>query len=134
MVSAILLAFSVVALGQFALYYWRAVLAGVAARPVSDHVLAAAHVKERVVAAQDFEVLSGLYDLTPKLHERISGLAAVRAYYRVLSLAARMLSWCGSSVAAWFDHERTLCARYAAVQVDMRLQANSAMVAHLRSC
>ena len=39
MFSIMLLAISIVALSQFALYYWRAVLAGVAAQPVSDRVL-----------------------------------------------------------------------------------------------
>jgi len=44
MFSAMLLAISIVALSQFGLYYWRAVLAGVAAQPVSDRVLVAAQV------------------------------------------------------------------------------------------
>jgi len=42
MFAAMLFAISTVALAQFALYYWRAVLAGVAGQPVSESVLAAA--------------------------------------------------------------------------------------------
>ena len=41
MFAAMLFTISIVALSQFALYYWRAVLAGVASLPVSDRVLAA---------------------------------------------------------------------------------------------
>src|SRR5207245_2140132 len=41
MFSAMLFTVSIVALSQFALYYWRAVLAGVAAQPVSDRAPAA---------------------------------------------------------------------------------------------
>jgi hypothetical protein len=134
MVSAMLFAFSMVALAQFALYYWRAVLTGVAARPVSDRVLAAARVQERALMAQDFEMLSELYDLTPKLRGGIDGLAAVRAYYRVLGATAKALRWCGASVSEWIDRERLICTRYAAVQIEQRLQANLAMAAHVRSC
>ena len=38
------------------------------------------------------------------------------------------------SFAAWSDRERVICARYAAVQVDRRLQANLELAASLRSC
>ena len=41
MLSVMILAISIVALAQFALYYWRAVVTGVAAQPVSGQVLAA---------------------------------------------------------------------------------------------
>src|SRR2546425_7949467 len=40
--STMILAISITALAQFALYYWRAVLAGVAAQPVSQRTPAAA--------------------------------------------------------------------------------------------
>src|SRR5260370_16490634 len=46
MVSAMLLSISIVALSQFALYYWRAVLAGVFAQPSSDPGVVSAHVSE----------------------------------------------------------------------------------------
>jgi len=45
MLAAMLFTISIVALAQFGLYYWRAVLSGVAAQPVSDRVLSAAHVE-----------------------------------------------------------------------------------------
>jgi hypothetical protein len=42
MLSSVLLLISVTALLQFALYYWRSVVAGVAAQPIPDRVFAAA--------------------------------------------------------------------------------------------
>ena len=39
MFAAMLFAISIVALSQFAAYYWRAMLAGAAAQPVSERVL-----------------------------------------------------------------------------------------------
>ena len=38
------------------------------------------------------------------------------------------------SLAVWSERERVICARYAAVQVDRRLQANLDLAASLRSC
>jgi hypothetical protein len=37
-------------------------------------------------------------------------------------------------LAEWCERERVICARFAAVQIDRRLQANLAMAAALRSC
>lgn len=133
MFAAMLLAISVIALSQFALYYWRAVLAGVAAQPVSERVLAAANLDVATMKGQDFEKLAGLHELTPDLQTSNDGLTLVRMYYRALeglaSLSLRM-----PSLSAWCERERVICARFAAVQIDRRLQANLAMAAALRSC
>jgi len=134
MFSAMLLSISIVALSQFALYYWRAVLAGVAAQPVSDRVLVAAQVENGRLRPQDFQTLAGLHDLTPDLHLNRSGLVLVRLYYWVIEGLDSFLGQRIPSFAVWSEHERVICARYAAVQVDRRLQANLDLVASLRSC
>src|SRR5437879_3456365 len=84
MLSAMLLAISIVALSQFALYYWRAVLAGVAEQPVSERVLVAAQVENRRLTPEDFQTLSGLHDLTPDLYANRGGLGLVRLYSKVI--------------------------------------------------
>lgn len=134
MFAALLLAISIVALAQFAAYYWRAILTGVAAQPVSERVLEAADLGATSMQGRDFEKLAGLHDLTPELESADDGLLLVRVYYRALEILAAI---CGNrmvSVAAWCEQERVLCARYAAVQVDRRLQANLALAQALRSC
>jgi hypothetical protein len=134
MFSAMLLLISIVALSQFALYYWRAVLTGVAAQPVSDRVLVAAQVENGRLTPQHFKTLAGLHDLTPDLLPNGSGLGLVRAYYRVIEVLEAFLGRSIPTLAAWSEKERVLCARYAAVQVDRRLQANLDLAASLRSC
>ena len=135
MFAFMLFVISIVALSQFALYYWRAVLAGVAAQPLSDRVLSAAHIANGRPTAQDFQTLAGLHKLTPDLRPSRRGLAFVRIYYRALeSLDSFAAGSRMPAIAAWSDRERTLCARYAAVQIDLRLQANLALAASLRSC
>jgi hypothetical protein len=134
MFSAMLFAISIVALSQFALYYWRAVLAGVAAQPVSDRVLAAAQVENGRLTSKHFETLAGLHDLTPELQPNRAGLGWVRLYYRVVEGIGIVFGKLLPGVAAWSERERVICARYAAVQVGRRLQANLELAASLRSC
>jgi hypothetical protein len=125
---------SIVALSQFALYYWRAVLAGVAAQPVSDRVLVAAQVENGQLTPQHFRTLAGLHDLTPDLYPNRGGLGLVRLYYRLIEGLDSLVGNKIPAIAAWSEHERVICARYAAVQVDRRLQANLDLLASLRSC
>jgi hypothetical protein len=134
MFAAMLFAISIVALTQFGLYYWRAVLADVAGQPVSEGVLAAAGVENRRVTGRDFRALAGLHELTPDLSPSRGGLGLVQLYYGIVdginSAAGRRMP----AVAAWCDQELAVCARYAAVQIDRRLQANLELAAAVRSC
>jgi len=134
MFAAMLFTISTVALSQFALYYWRALLAGVASQPVSDRVLAAAHVEDGRVLPQHFETLAGIHDLTPDLQPSQGGLGLVRLYYRFVEGVDALLGKQLPALAAWTERERVICARYAAVQVDRRLQANLDLAESLRSC
>ena len=130
MFSAMLLLISIVALSQFALYYWRAVLAGVASQPVSERVLAAAQVQDGRLSAEHFETLAGLHELTPDLQPHRGGLGLVPVYYRIVRALGRHLP----GLAAWSERERVICARYAAVKVGLRLHATLELAAALRSC
>jgi len=134
MFAAMLFTISTVALSQFALYYWRALLAGVASQPVSDRVLAAAQVEDGRVLPQHFETLAGIHDLTPDLQPNQGGLGLVRLYYRFVEGVDALLGKQLPALAAWTERERVICARYAAVQVDRRLQANLDLAESLRSC
>jgi len=134
MFSAMLLTISIAALSQFALYYWRAVLAGVAAQPVSDRVLIAAQVENGRFTPEDFQTLAGLHKLTPDLDLNSSGLGLVRLYYWVIEGLDAFLGKKIPAFAVWSERELVICARYAAVQVDRRLQANLDLAAALRSC
>lgn len=134
MFAYMLFAISIVALSQFALYYWRAVVSGVAAQPVSDRVLSAARVENGRVCGHDFQILAGLHGLTPDLNPGQSGLALVRLYYSVVEGLDSFVGSRMPAIAAWSERERLVCARYAAVQIDRRLETNLALAASLRSC
>ena len=134
MFSAVLFAIAIVALAQFALYYWRAVLSGVASQPISNRVLEAAQIKESGLCAADFQKLLSLLNLTPQLRGKGSNLRLIRVYYNFVGKVAQLFGTLSPAVAVWSEQERALCARYTAVQVDRRLEANLAQAAAIRSC
>jgi hypothetical protein len=133
MFSAALLSIAVVAMGQFALYYWRAVFTGMASLPISSRVLEAAQVQEESLCGNDFEKFARLLTLTPELKETKSGLGMVRAYYAVVKSAEAMLASFSPMMAGWAEKERMLCARIAAIHIDRRLEANMLQAASIRS-
>ncbi len=134
MFSAILLAISVVALAQFGVFYWRAVVAGVAAQPVSQQVLDAASMDAMTISGEDYRALVQLHELTPDLSSQRGTLGLVPVYFKFIHAIGTLATGRISFLADWAENERALCARYAAVQVDRRLQSNMALAASMRSC
>ena len=134
MFAAMLFAISIVALSQFGAYYWRAMLAGAAAQPVSERILEAAGVQNGQLTGQDFPALLGIHNVTPELRSGGKGLGLVRGYYALVDGIASRVGRSMPAVAAWSQRELTVCARYAAVQIDRRLQSNLELAAALRSC
>lgn len=134
MFAAMLFAISTVAISQFGMYYWRAVLASVASQPVSESLLAAVSAENRPLQAADFVQFAGLYELTPDLSPTGSGLGLVRFYYGIIRAVDMLVGARVPAVAQWTEREGAICARYAAVQVGQRLQGNLELAAALRSC
>jgi hypothetical protein len=134
MFAAMILAIAIVALFQFAIYYWRAVLTGVASLPVSNQVLETAHAEEGELHGSDFRRLASLYNLTPELQGGGSGLGLVSLYFALVRKADALFGKLSPAFMSWGEREMALCARYAAVQIDRRLQANLEQAAAIRSC
>jgi hypothetical protein len=133
MFAFMILGFSVVALSQFALNYYRAILVGAAAQSISADVLAAACVENREVSGRDFATFTQLHQLTPKLEAGRGGLGMVQTYYKAVEAIGSVASNRMPALAAWSERELTNCARYVAVMIDRRLQANMEMAAAVRS-
>ena len=134
MFSALILAISIVALAQFGAFYWRAIVVGIAAQPVSDQVLAAANVDTGTLCGDDYRSLAQLHQLTPDICAKSSGLGLVPLYFKLVHSIGKLASGRVAALAEWADGERVLCARYAAVQIERRLQANLQLAASMRSC
>ena len=134
MFAAIILTIATAAMLQFALYYWRALLAGVASQPVSERVLEAAHLEADDFCGADFERLVGLLEMTPELKSGNSGLGLAGMYYGMVRTIGASFGKLSPAVVNWSEQESALCARFAAVQIDRRLQANLVQAASIRSC
>ena len=134
MFSALILAISIVALAQFAAFYWRAVVVGIAAQPVSEQVLAAANVGTGTLCGEHYRSLAQLHQLTPDICAKSAGLGLVPLYFKLVHAIGKLASGRVAALAEWAENERVLCAHYAAVQIDRRLQANLQLAASMRSC
>jgi hypothetical protein len=128
MLPIVLLLFSILTMCQFGLHYWRALVAGVAAEPISDRVRAAARMENHEPEATDFDTILGLIEITPGLGGT-SGLIPVRAYFTVVSLLGRAVP----PLSVWADREKNVCARYAAALLNQRLERVEAFAASSRS-
>jgi hypothetical protein len=128
MIAAVLFTVSTVAFAQFAFYYWRAMIAGLAAQPISDRIRTAAGITSSQIGAQDFHNILSLHDLAPDLRGPNGSFRGVRAYYSAIEKLGSMIP----GMASWANAEMATCARYVAVLVDQHLERNMTCAAQVR--
>jgi hypothetical protein len=128
MIAAILFTVSVAALVQFALYYWRAIISGIAAQPISDRIRTAAGITAPQIGARDFRSIVSLHDLSPDLRGPNGSFIGVKAYYSVVEKLGSLIP----AMAGWANAEMLTCSRYVAVLVDQHLERNVACAAQVR--
>jgi hypothetical protein len=133
MLSLILLIVSLAALTQFSIYYWRSLIAGVAAQPVPSRVCLAAGLAHDRPSGEDFGALLSLHRLTPGLEGRPAKVGALQLYFAAMHSIAGLVQSRVPSIERWARNEMTLCARYVAVMVGERLDRNLACAAAMRS-
>jgi len=128
MIAAIILTISIVALGQFGLYYWRAMISGVASQTVSDRVRIAAGILAPSIGAQDFHKILILNDLSPDLRGPGGSFKVVRAYYAMVERLGKIVP----AMTNWSNAEMTTCSRYIAVLMEQHLERNMICVSQMR--
>jgi hypothetical protein len=128
MIGAILFMISLAAFVQFALYYWRAMITGVATQPVSDRIRTAAGITALQIGARDFRSILSLHDLSPDLRGPNGSFRVLRAYYSSVEKLGSLIP----AMASWADAEMTTLSRYVAVLVDQHLERNIASAAEVR--
>jgi hypothetical protein len=128
MIASILFCVSIVALGQFGFYYWRAMVISISALPVSDRLRVAAQITATAIGSDDFRAILNVYNLVPDLRGSGDSLRAIRTYYAVAEKLGRLIP----SIAKWSEVEMTCCSRYAAVLVDQHLERNLACAVQIR--
>jgi hypothetical protein len=122
MVAALILAFSVLALLQFAVSQWRLIWFTTANQPISENLRATAGIDEGAIRPGDFGALLKLCDeLSPDIREATPWLRELRCYYGLLSKMQRACASLVPSLAKWTAGEMAVCSRYVAVVLDQNL-------------
>ncbi|HVN08405.1 MAG TPA: hypothetical protein VMV61_05500 [Patescibacteria group bacterium] len=133
MLGALILVFSIAALGQFVVFYARAVLASVAAQPLTGYVQQIEGFPNRPLQAEDFPQLVHMQQICPQMGPEGRSLRAARMYYRGLAAVRRVVNGFVPALQGWAEREQTLCAQFAAVLLDQRLARTAAAAAEMRS-
>jgi hypothetical protein len=128
MIAAILFTVSTAALIQFGVYYWRAVIAGVASKTVSERIRVAAGLPSSAIGPKDFRSILILNDLSPDLRGPAGSFRAIRTYYAIVEKLGSMVP----AMANWSKAEMATCSRYVAVLMDQHLERNMATAAEMR--
>jgi len=131
--GALILVLSVAALGQFGVFYFRAVLASVAAQPLTGYVQQIEGFPTRPLRSDDFPLLVQLQKLCPEVGTDARGLRAARVYYRTLSTVINVINGFVPALRGWAESEQTLCSQFAAVLLDQRLARTANAAAEMRS-
>ncbi len=132
MIAALIFVISVAALGQFAMFSWRAAFLTVASREMSLETRAAMGAAAAAVDNGDLAGASKWLELSPNLSGEDRRLWTIKLYYialRAIGGLSRMMV----PASEWSQREMVSCARYAAIVVEERLQRNRLVVAEMRS-
>jgi hypothetical protein len=134
MTAVLILAFTVLALIQFAISQWRMIWLTTANQPLSDCLRDATGIEAESIGPNDFGKLLGICDeMSPLLKKGTPWLREVRGYYR---LVAKLEMACRSvqpALSAWASREMKTCSRYVAVLLDQNLSLELDRQAAVRS-
>jgi hypothetical protein len=128
MIPAILFMVSIVALVQFGVYYWRAMITDVAARDISERIRVAAGLPTSEIGARDFHNILILNDLSPDLRGPAGSFRTIRVYYSIIEKLGSIIP----AMSKWSLTEMATCSRYVAVLMDQHLERNMATAAQMR--
>lgn len=129
MITALILVFSSVACLQFFVSYCRSVIAASGAHPLSEQVWEVTGIKDREIRGEEFERLVQLTSLCPDTGTDHGGIAAVRAYFRMVRFVHNTLRGVIPGIASWTDAELSGCAHFAAVALDRRISHSRDLMA-----
>jgi hypothetical protein len=133
MIAAFILVISAAALGQFAVYSWRAGVLSAAGQPISERTAAAMGISSNSLQSEDFATLQSLHNVCPGLEEASRQLRLVTAYYHTVRSLGRLFGSLSPTCGAWANREQATCTRYVAVSIDQRLRNNQAQLASVCS-
>ena len=128
LISKFILVASVIAGVQFFVGYWRAMIASMAAQPLSEKFFVAAGFKNAAMRAEDFARLMSLHRLMPDVKTLPNSVSRLNVYYTALKVLSGI-----PGLGGWAQNEMSTATQCLAVIVDQRLLTNLACAAESRS-
>jgi hypothetical protein len=122
--SVVILIAAVAGGAQFFLGYWRALVASLAAEPLSEKFFAAAGLDRATTRAKDFAPLLSLHRLMPDVKTLPNTVVRLRVYYSAVKMLRSL-----PAIGGWAQNEMTTCTNCLAALVDQRLLLNLACAA-----
>jgi hypothetical protein len=119
---------SILAGAQFFLGYWRAMIASMAAQPLSEKFFVAAGFKHVAMRAEDFGRLMSLHRLMPDVKTLPNSARRLNVYYSAMKMLSGL-----PGISGWARNEMSTATQCLAVIVDQRLIMNLACAADSRS-
>jgi hypothetical protein len=134
MTAVLILAFSLLALVQFAISQWRMIWLTTANQPLSECLRAATGIEAESIGPNDFGKLLGICDeMSPHLKKGTPWLREVRSYYRMVAKLEMICRSVQPALSAWASGEMKTCSRYVAVLLDQNLSLELDRQAAVRS-
>ena len=134
MTAVLILAFSILALVQFAISQWRMIWLTTANQPLSESLRAATGIEPESIGPNDFGKLLGLCDeMSPRLKMGTPWLREVKGYYAVVAKLEKSCRSIQPALSAWASKEMKTCSRYVAVLLDQNLSLDLDQRAAVRS-
>ncbi|HZV87480.1 MAG TPA: hypothetical protein VFF95_08045 [Candidatus Binatus sp.] len=134
MTAVIILAFSVMALVQFAISQWRMIWLTTANQPLSESLRAATGIEAETIGPNDFGKLLGICDeMSPRLKKGTPWLREVKGYYTIVAKLEKSFRSIQPALSAWAAGEMKVCSRYVAVLLDQNLSLDLDQRAAVRS-
>jgi hypothetical protein len=134
MTAVLILAFSILALIQFAISQWRMIWLTTANQPLSESLRAATGIEPETIGPNDFGKLLGLCDeMSPRLKMGTPWLREVKGYYGVVAKLEKTCRSFQPTLSAWASQEMRTCSRYVAVLLDQNLSLDLDQRASVRS-
>jgi hypothetical protein len=121
-ISILILVFSVGSLAQFSLAYCRTLLIAYGKVEISERAREIAGINTESLQPEMFGQLTFLLRLAPDPGDDSAEVESVKTYFVAMSLLRQIFGPLSARISRWFDGELSMCAHFAAVTLDRRIQ------------
>ncbi len=129
MIAALIFVIAVAMFLQFFVSYCRSLIAAYERVELSEQAREVTGISNRQVSGQDFRRLLQLVHMCPEPGDDSKEIGAVRAYFKLLTLARAVVMKIAPVLEQRMERERESCAYFAAVALDRRIAHSRGLMA-----